>query len=252
MKKPGQGHPGKLGLLVSLGCHLAAFGAGTLWYVRSSQPPASSATAAAEPQPITITFRKEPRPPNPPPPPPAPSPPAVGPPAVEPPPEPARQPGEPPSQPPPVKSQLAKVIKSAAPAPVRTVPVKPAKTTNPAKITQPKPAPLTAKAAPRAPAPRPAPKTASPGITSQARYKTKATQHYPQAAQRARQQGSVTVSVLVNTRGLAQSVKLIRPSGHPALDDAALRCASKSTFFPALKNGIPQATWIQASFRFKL
>ncbi|MDQ6824719.1 MAG: energy transducer TonB [Candidatus Eremiobacteraeota bacterium] len=53
---------------------------------------------------------------------------------------------------------------------------------------------------------------------------------YPAAARDLGMQGIVTVAVRVDSRGDLKSAHILKSSGHPILDDAALRAAVASTY----------------------
>ncbi|NDF12343.1 MAG: energy transducer TonB [Proteobacteria bacterium] len=56
---------------------------------------------------------------------------------------------------------------------------------------------------------------------------------YPERARQRREQGTVMVDVLVGVDGEARSVEVMRSSGHPMLDDAALSAVRHWRFLPA-------------------
>lgn len=67
---------------------------------------------------------------------------------------------------------------------------------------------------------------------------------YPPSAQRLNQEGTTAIKFTVNTDGSVSDVHVVGSSGHDALDDAAIRCASSWRYKPALENGQPvQAPW---------
>ena len=67
---------------------------------------------------------------------------------------------------------------------------------------------------------------------------------YPPSAQRLNQEGTTTVKFMVNTEGSVSDVQVVNSSGHDALDQAAIRCASAWRYKPALENGEPvPAPW---------
>jgi len=67
---------------------------------------------------------------------------------------------------------------------------------------------------------------------------------YPAMAVRLNQQGTTTVRFTVNIDGSVSNVQVARSSGHPMLDDAAIRCAFSWRYRPALWNGRPiPAPW---------
>jgi bla regulator protein blaR1 len=71
---------------------------------------------------------------------------------------------------------------------------------------------------------------------------------YPAPARDAQIEGRVLLHVLVGTDGLVRSVKVIQ--GVDELNESAMDAAKKWTFQPALKNGVPVATWIEIPMSF--
>jgi protein TonB len=67
---------------------------------------------------------------------------------------------------------------------------------------------------------------------------------YPPSAQRLSQQGTTSIKFTVETSGSVSDVHVVGSSGHDALDEAAVRCASAWRYKPALENGQPvSAPW---------
>jgi len=67
---------------------------------------------------------------------------------------------------------------------------------------------------------------------------------YPPSAQRLNQEGTTAIKFTVNTDGSVTDVQVANSSGHDALDQAAIRCASSWRYKPALENGQPvPAPW---------
>ena len=60
---------------------------------------------------------------------------------------------------------------------------------------------------------------------------------YPAIAVRLNQEGTTTVRFTVNTDGSVSNVQVVSSSGHDALDQAAIRCASSWRYKPALDGG---------------
>lgn len=57
--------------------------------------------------------------------------------------------------------------------------------------------------------------------------------------------GSVTVDVRVDPTGRVSEARWAGGATEPALVDAALACARRATYYPALRNGTPVAVWCQ-------
>lgn len=62
---------------------------------------------------------------------------------------------------------------------------------------------------------------------------------YPEEARRRGMEGRVALRVQVNSDGTATRVTLQQTSGHPLLDQAALKAVRWWKFLPAMKNGEP-------------
>lgn len=72
---------------------------------------------------------------------------------------------------------------------------------------------------------------------------------YPEAARRAGIRGVVSVNAHVQTDGSVGEVRVIRSI--PELDRAAIDCAKKWRFKPALSAGRPVAVWVGIPIRFE-
>ena len=76
-----------------------------------------------------------------------------------------------------------------------------------------------------------------PHSCSSARY-------YPAIAMRLNWSGTTTISFTVETDGSVKDVQVVDSSGHDALDQAAIPCASTWQYKPAMQDGAPVAkTW---------
>jgi protein TonB len=75
---------------------------------------------------------------------------------------------------------------------------------------------------------------------------------YPLAARRLREEGTVVVRALIDTRGVPRQVVLQRSSGHSRLDQAALRAAMSARVRPRTENGVPFEFWIAMPLAFEL
>jgi protein TonB len=67
-----------------------------------------------------------------------------------------------------------------------------------------------------------------------------------------RQQGVVTLDILVSADGAAGDVTVVRSSGYPLLDHAAEDAVRRWTFEPARSAGMPIASHVQLPIRFSL
>lgn len=66
---------------------------------------------------------------------------------------------------------------------------------------------------------------------------------YPREALKRRQEGKVTLRVLVGIDGVPQQVDIETSSGSIYLDRAARDAVAKWRFTPGMRNGVPYATW---------
>ena len=78
------------------------------------------------------------------------------------------------------------------------------------------------------------------------------TPRYPRRAQKRGLEGKVLVSILIGVNGLPYDAKILKTSGHPILDDAALKAALEWKFQPAIAEGTPINSVNTQSFVFSL
>ena len=72
------------------------------------------------------------------------------------------------------------------------------------------------------------------------------------ASVRSREQGTVVLRVLVDARGSAQRIELVRSSGHVRLDEAARDAVGRARFQPVLRNGEAIPAWGLVPVAFRL
>ena len=75
---------------------------------------------------------------------------------------------------------------------------------------------------------------------------------YPAEAKRNRQQGVALFRVVVSAAGQAESVTLIKSSGHRILDNSALEAVRKWKFHPATIGGVKVSSAVKVPVRFRL
>ncbi|RMD68336.1 MAG: energy transducer TonB, partial [Gammaproteobacteria bacterium] len=75
---------------------------------------------------------------------------------------------------------------------------------------------------------------------------------YPRLARRRGLEGEVLLEVKVGSAGLPLRVRVVRSSGHPVLDRAALEAVSRWRFAPARRGGIPVTATTRIPVRFRL
>lgn len=75
---------------------------------------------------------------------------------------------------------------------------------------------------------------------------------YPPSSVRLNQEGTTSIKFTVNTDGSVSGVQVVGSSGHDALDEAAIRCASSWRYKPALQDGQPVAAPWTTNVQWKL
>ncbi|MGZ5202230.1 MAG: energy transducer TonB [Telluria sp.] len=75
---------------------------------------------------------------------------------------------------------------------------------------------------------------------------------YPKASLMNEEQGTTSMSFLVNTDGSVADSKLDKSSGYKNLDKAALKGLSACKFKPGTKDGAPAQTWTRVDYAWKL
>lgn len=75
---------------------------------------------------------------------------------------------------------------------------------------------------------------------------------YPSSEIRAGNAGTVVLSVLVLENGRIGHVRLDHSSGHPRLDESAMREARRWRLRPGMRDGVPVAMWKQIPVTFRL
>ena len=152
----------------------------------------------------------------------------------------ALPPPPPPALPPQVKKPVTKVPTAVAPLPLAiTDPTPVPNAPTGSTVPQPAPAPI---ATPVAAAP-----VAAPAVTQKieapildASYTANEDVfRKPTLSMRNRESGTILLGVGVGINGFATSVSLIKSSGFPRLDEAAIQGARKLKFKPATRSGVP-------------
>ncbi len=75
---------------------------------------------------------------------------------------------------------------------------------------------------------------------------------YPEGARALRHQGTVLLTVSVDSKGRVTSARISQSCGHPALDNAALNAVRAWQFAPAQQNGIAIAAQVEIPVGFRL
>jgi periplasmic protein TonB len=111
------------------------------------------------------------------------------------------------------------------------------------------PAPAVVQAPPAPPAPPPEPRTIDIGAV---RYRQQPVLAYPAASRRFGEQGRVSVRVRVNESGQPDAMQVVRSSGYPRLDDAALDAVRATRFHPYTQDGRAMPFWVVMPLIFEL
>ena len=91
----------------------------------------------------------------------------------------------------------------------------------------------------------------APNAPGMIRFDTCARPAYPAEAAKQNYQGMVTLHFLVGADGKVKESRMLKSSGYPALDDAALVAISKCSFNPPMANGKPVNAWIPIQYDWK-
>lgn len=75
---------------------------------------------------------------------------------------------------------------------------------------------------------------------------------YPAGARRDGEEGTGLFRVLVDERGRPIDVQVLKSSGFPRLDEAALTAIRKWSFSPAIQSGTAVKSWTRVSVAFRL
>jgi periplasmic protein TonB len=89
-------------------------------------------------------------------------------------------------------------------------------------------------------------------VSAQPRYRTNLAPDYPTPCKRRREEGTVLLTVVVQTDGSPSGVSLNRSSGYPLLDRSALDAVRRWTFEPGRTGGVPITSTVVVPVRFSL
>jgi len=98
----------------------------------------------------------------------------------------------------------------------------------------------------------PPPKPLEYVFLTQPTYAVQAAHIYPPEAARRHQQGVVVLMLYINGSGTLDKVEIVKSSGYPLLDAAAIREMKLSQFQPAMDGAIPIRSRAQASVTYQL
>jgi periplasmic protein TonB len=102
------------------------------------------------------------------------------------------------------------------------------------------------------PPPQPKPPTEEYVPVTQPTFTKQATHVYPPEAARRHQQGTVVLMLYINGSGTLDKVEIVKSSGFPLLDAAAIKEMKQSRFEPAMDGAIPIRSHAQASVTYRL
>lgn len=75
---------------------------------------------------------------------------------------------------------------------------------------------------------------------------------YPETSRERGEQGTVELSFVVLATGKTSNITLMRSSGFPLLDDAAIHAVRRARFMPATQDGAPISSKVLQPFKFQL
>jgi protein TonB len=119
-------------------------------------------------------------------------------------------------------------------------------------IPEPKPQPPPAPKPVVIPPPQPKPPTEEYVPVTQPTFAQQATHVYPPEAARRHQQGTVVLMLYINGNGTLDKIEIVKSSGFPLLDAAAIKEMKQSRFEPAMDGAIPIRSRAQASVTYRL
>lgn len=151
------------------------------------------------------------------------------------------EPAPPPEEAPPPPPKLEDIPPYVPPPDVQIETTAPPPPTITTQTVVPQPAPTVAPPAPPAPPPPPpAPKGPTTRAEPNMRTLAVSSDDYPPASQRAEEEGTTRIEVVVGTNGRVTNCQVIQSSGHSRLDDAACRMATRRwRYKPAQMDGAP-------------
>jgi periplasmic protein TonB len=123
------------------------------------------------------------------------------------------------------------------------------------EVTIPEPKPEPPPPAPKPvviPPPQPKPTTEEYVPVTQPTFKKQAQHIYPPEAARRHQQGVVVLMLYINGSGTLDKIEIVKSSGFPLLDAAAIKEMKQSRFEPAMDGTIPIRSRAQASVTYRL
>jgi len=164
--------------------------------------------------------------------------------------------------PPPPQPEPKPIVVPPTPQPIVTPPPKPEEKPQPPSppkpemtIPEPKPKPIPPPPVPKpvvVPPPKPKSPTEEYVPVTQPTFALQAQHVYPPEAARRHQQGVVVLMLYISGSGTLDKVEIVKSSGFPLLDEAAIREMKHSQFQPAMDGAIPIHSRAQASVTYRL
>jgi protein TonB len=102
------------------------------------------------------------------------------------------------------------------------------------------------------PPPQPKPPEEKYVSITEPKYARRVEAIYPEEAQRRHQQGQVTVMIYINEAGVLDKVEIVKSSGYPLLDAAAVKAVKASQFNAEFVGAIPVGSRAEQTFTFRL
>ncbi len=102
------------------------------------------------------------------------------------------------------------------------------------------------------PPPKPKPPTEEYVPVTQPNFAVQAAHVYPPEAARRHQQGTIVLMLYINGSGALDKIEIVKSSGFPLLDEAAIREMKLSKFQPATDGAIQIRSRAQASVTYRL
>jgi periplasmic protein TonB len=92
----------------------------------------------------------------------------------------------------------------------------------------------------------------APRLISTVEYLREPVPRYPPQSRKLREQGLVTLRVMIDERGVACSIEVETSSGYARLDHAAREAVSRAAFRPYVEDGLPRRAMVIIPIEFSL
>jgi protein TonB len=152
--------------------------------------------------------------------------------------------------PPPPQPEPKPIVVPTPQPKIETPPPKPEMTIPEPKPTPPLPTPVVQPVVVQPPQPKPLREEYVP--VTQPNFAVQAAHVYPPEAARRHQQGTIVLMLYINGSGALDKIEIVKSSGFPLLDEAAIREMKLSKFEPVKDGAIPIRSRAQASVTYRL